>query len=96
MLFVNLYRKEHHERGARGRWLRALQEGQYYKFSTDEYATMGYWVYNPFSQETYQVSLAHCSCPDGEYNTAKVGSCKHRQALALRLMQGTLFESEEI
>lgn len=96
MLRLNLYRKEEQECGARGRWLRALLEGPYYHFHSDEYATQGWWVYNPFTEETYQVSLSACSCPDFQYRTSDIGSCKHILELARRISNGNVFEREEM
>lgn len=48
-----------------------------------------HWMYHCFSihsQETYDVSLRDCSCPDAQVRTKKLGiQCKHQIALGLWL-----------
>ena len=64
---------------------RAAVEGADYIFWQD--ADKGnWWVFNPKSSETYELTLFDCSCPDHEFRCRKAGlHCKHRHALQMYL-----------
>ena len=63
------------------REVRAATEGQHYVFCLDT-SRRFFWVYNPKSQETYEVTPESCSCADHVYRCRAQGlKCKHSLAL---------------
>lgn len=69
------------------RLARAMEQGADYVFLADKDGGRPFWwVWNPVSGETYEVSSDGCSCPDHEYRCRHAGvACKHRLTLLARL-----------
>jgi len=69
---------------------RAVSEGSDYIFFWDSDKRI-YWVFNPKSTETYEVSGRDCTCPDYQFRCRENGlTCKHMKALRLRVEAGEL------
>lgn len=69
---------------------RAANEGAAYEFMLDKDGGRPFWwVFNPVSGETYEVTPECCSCPDYTFRCQRAGlSCKHMVTLQDRLREG--------
>lgn len=85
-----LYQTEWDKREAR-----AENEGGDYIFWKDPDGRF-WWVFNPLSGETYELTPFSCSCPDYQFRCNKAGlHCKHMHALQLQADAGTLGKTDK-
>lgn len=76
---------------------RAANEGEDYIFWPDPDCRGSYWVFNPLSGETYQVTPFNCTCPDYEVRCRKAAlHCKHMAALQLQADAQTLGRTDKV